>query len=359
MTFRVEVNYVEIDAIVTDAQGNFVRNLTKDDFEVVEEGKPQELSCCRWSTSRSSGRTRRSSRRPRSSRTWQQHQGVQRPRVRARARRPPDPLRAAASRVRQAAKQFVERYLGANDIAAIVADRRAQGRRAGVHEQPPAAAARRSTTSPGQKIRSATLDKIDDYYMQREYEPRRGAARPERSRARLQGAQHAVDAAARSPTTWPASAAAARRSSISAKASTTTSTTRSRTATRPTCATRCRRRLPRRRARNVSFYGIDPRGLSGAERRSDRHLRRFPNDPTLGLGVTSLQRRAAAIAGQPARPSRKRPAASPPSTATTSATPSRASSRTTAATTCSATTRTTPGATAASGACRSASSGRA
>src|SRR6476646_3661942 len=44
VTFRVEVNYVEIDAIVTDAQGNFVRDLTKDDFEVVEEGKPQDLS---------------------------------------------------------------------------------------------------------------------------------------------------------------------------------------------------------------------------------------------------------------------------------------------------------------------------
>src|SRR4028118_2129883 len=43
VTFRGEVNYVEIDAIVTDAQGNFVRDLSKEDFEVVEEGKPQKL----------------------------------------------------------------------------------------------------------------------------------------------------------------------------------------------------------------------------------------------------------------------------------------------------------------------------
>src|SRR5512144_2008823 len=42
--FRVEVNYVEVDAVVTDAQGNFVRNLTRDDFEVLEGGKPQEIS---------------------------------------------------------------------------------------------------------------------------------------------------------------------------------------------------------------------------------------------------------------------------------------------------------------------------
>ena len=42
--FRLEVNYVEIDAIVTDEKGNFVRGLTKDDFELVEEGRPQSIS---------------------------------------------------------------------------------------------------------------------------------------------------------------------------------------------------------------------------------------------------------------------------------------------------------------------------
>jgi len=44
VTFKVEVNYVEIDANVTDAQGNFVRTLSKDDFQIVEDGKPQSLS---------------------------------------------------------------------------------------------------------------------------------------------------------------------------------------------------------------------------------------------------------------------------------------------------------------------------
>jgi VWFA-related protein len=44
VTFKVEVNYVEIDANVTDAQGNFVRTLTKDDFQLLEDGKPQTLS---------------------------------------------------------------------------------------------------------------------------------------------------------------------------------------------------------------------------------------------------------------------------------------------------------------------------
>lgn len=43
-TFRVDVNYVEIDAVVTDAQGRFVANLKKEDFELVEEGAPQTIT---------------------------------------------------------------------------------------------------------------------------------------------------------------------------------------------------------------------------------------------------------------------------------------------------------------------------
>jgi VWFA-related protein len=43
VTFQVEVNYVDVDAIVTDDSGNFVSGLTRDDFEVFEDGKPQKL----------------------------------------------------------------------------------------------------------------------------------------------------------------------------------------------------------------------------------------------------------------------------------------------------------------------------
>ena len=44
VTFRAEVNYVEVDATVTDANGNPVTNLTQADFEVLEDGKPQAIS---------------------------------------------------------------------------------------------------------------------------------------------------------------------------------------------------------------------------------------------------------------------------------------------------------------------------
>jgi VWFA-related protein len=43
-TFRSAVEYVEVDAVVTDQQGNFVKNLTKDDFQVFEDGKAQAIS---------------------------------------------------------------------------------------------------------------------------------------------------------------------------------------------------------------------------------------------------------------------------------------------------------------------------
>ena len=42
-SFRVEVNYVESTPSVTDAQGNVVTDLTADDFEVLEDGRPQKV----------------------------------------------------------------------------------------------------------------------------------------------------------------------------------------------------------------------------------------------------------------------------------------------------------------------------
>jgi VWFA-related protein len=42
--FRAEVESVEVDAIVTDRDGKFVRTLTKDDFEIFQDGKRQPLA---------------------------------------------------------------------------------------------------------------------------------------------------------------------------------------------------------------------------------------------------------------------------------------------------------------------------
>lgn len=44
VTFKVEVNYVEIDAAVVDRQGKFVGDLSSSDFQVIEQGSPQTIT---------------------------------------------------------------------------------------------------------------------------------------------------------------------------------------------------------------------------------------------------------------------------------------------------------------------------
>jgi len=44
VTFRVEVNYVEEDVRVVDRNGNFVRGLKREDFQLTEDGKPQKVN---------------------------------------------------------------------------------------------------------------------------------------------------------------------------------------------------------------------------------------------------------------------------------------------------------------------------
>jgi VWFA-related protein len=120
VTFKVEVNYVEVDAVVTDGQGTFVRGLTKDDFEISEEGKPQAITAF--------------------SRVDIPIARADPPLFRASAVEPDvasnrqefdgrvfiivlddvwtDPSRSRL--VRAAATQFVRRFVGANDLVAVV-----------------------------------------------------------------------------------------------------------------------------------------------------------------------------------------------------------------------------------------------
>jgi VWFA-related protein len=44
VTFRSEVNYIEVDAVVTDTQGKPMLGLTVDDFTVLEDGKQQKVT---------------------------------------------------------------------------------------------------------------------------------------------------------------------------------------------------------------------------------------------------------------------------------------------------------------------------
>src|SRR5215207_4253954 len=164
VTFKVEVNYVEINANVTDERGNFVRTLSKDDFQVLEDGKPQALSVFSMVNI-----------------------PIERvdPPLFAKNPIPPDvasnrtPFEGRVfvlvlddlhtrftrtARTRAAARQFVERYVGANDIVAVV---NTSGFGKGMQDftNDRQLALKAIDAAMGGKAESSTQAALQDYYM--------------------------------------------------------------------------------------------------------------------------------------------------------------------------------------------------
>jgi len=165
-TFRAEVEYVEVDALVTDAEGRFVRDLTADDFEVLEDGRPQKIvnfSLVDIPVERFDRPLYSpvpfepdvaSNEEPFAGRVYVMvlddlHTDVFR-----------------SERVRLAARQFIQRNLGANDLMAVV------------HTGGRSDAAQEFTNSRrlllesvdafvGRKLPSATVTRNDEYFRQR------------------------------------------------------------------------------------------------------------------------------------------------------------------------------------------------
>lgn len=119
-TFKVQVDYVEVDVLVTDQQGRFVPDLAKEDFRVLEDGKPQSVSTFSLVNIPVERADRplfadqpiepdvESNERPFDGRVYVMvlddlHTSFQR-----------------SQRVKIAARQFIERHLGANDLMAVV-----------------------------------------------------------------------------------------------------------------------------------------------------------------------------------------------------------------------------------------------
>jgi len=289
ITFRSEVSYVEVDAVVVDAQGNFVRNLHQGDFQVFEDGKPQKVSAFslvdipveRTEQPAFLGR-------------------AVDPDVRSNAKSPDgrmyvlvlDDIHTDLRRtgqVRRTAKQFVDRFLGANDLAAVV---HASGR---------ADASQDFTNNKrlldqaidkfsGRKLRSATLNKIDDLLMKRN-NPMRGDGPP----ADLEEQQRAYNArsllATMSNLADYMSAIHGRRKAIVLLSEgidydinrpmemSEASTIRQETADAIGAATRA----------NINIYALDPRGLTYAGDDVMNLIGLPPDDPNVNsLGVTAL-----------------------------------------------------------------------
>jgi VWFA-related protein len=166
VTFKVEINYVEVDAVVVDLQGQFVRSLGRDDFQVLEDGKPQTVTTFAL-VDIPVERAEAPVFVPRAIE----------PDIQTNARGLDGRLYLIVlddrhthffrtQRVRRAARQFIERNLGANDLAAVVTT---YGRAETVQDftasKPRLLAA--VDHFMGNKLRSATANKLDEYYLTR------------------------------------------------------------------------------------------------------------------------------------------------------------------------------------------------
>ncbi|MBM3778350.1 MAG: VWA domain-containing protein [Acidimicrobiia bacterium] len=119
VTFRAEVNYVEVDATVTDADGNPVADLTRDDFEILEDGKPQRIES--FSLVHIPIRPAEQplfATEPIEPDVQSNQDADGRVYVIVLDSRHTDPLNGL--RVKAAARKFIEERLGANDLAAVV-----------------------------------------------------------------------------------------------------------------------------------------------------------------------------------------------------------------------------------------------
>jgi len=120
LTFRLETNYVEVDATVTDARGNLVRDLTRDDFEVLEDRKPQVIdafSVVNIPVERADVPLYRTSAVPPDVVTNSKpFQG----RIYAIVLDANHVQPARSVYVKRTARQFIEKYMAANDLAAVV-----------------------------------------------------------------------------------------------------------------------------------------------------------------------------------------------------------------------------------------------
>jgi VWFA-related protein len=160
ITFRSEVNFVEVDARVVDAQGNFVRNLRQDEFELFENGEQQAVtafSLVDIPVTKTPQPLFASKPIELDTRT---NAGGSEGRVYVLVL---DDLQTSMMRtiqVRQAARQFVERNLGANDVAAVVFTGGSPGQEFTSSQRLLADAIDRFS---GRKLRSTTLEMIDEY----------------------------------------------------------------------------------------------------------------------------------------------------------------------------------------------------
>lgn len=119
-TFRASVDFVEVDVVVTDAAGRFVTGLTAADFELMDAGKPHRIETFREvniPVERTDRVLDSGAMVPSDVAT---NERTEEGRIFVLVLDDYHTKRTGTLHVRQRAREFVERYVGSNDLVAVV-----------------------------------------------------------------------------------------------------------------------------------------------------------------------------------------------------------------------------------------------
>ncbi len=287
VTFRSDINYVEVDARVLDAQGAFVPGLTSADFQVLEDGKPQKVDAFSFINIPVERQARPLfAKAPIERDVADNITGYDgRVYIILLDDQHTHPLRS--QRLKAAARQFVQRYMGANDTAAVVyTSGRSDVAQEFTNSQ------RRLLASVdkfmGRKLRSSTLERLDEEQRTRGTRQQGDRIDDPFDQERAMVARTTLDSL-RNLSNYLAGISGRRKAiiyfsegvdydiydvfSTSGGASAVLQASRDAVA----AATRA----------NVSIYGIDPRGL-GAGGDDLIEVQDTPQDASLNLGLSSF-----------------------------------------------------------------------
>jgi VWFA-related protein len=291
-TFKVQVDYVEVDIVVTDKQGKHIRDLKKEDFQVLEDGKSQTISVFTHVDIPVERFDRplfaaspiepdvKTNEKPFDGRVYVMVVDDLHTRF------------GRSQRVKIAAKQFIERRLGANDLMAVVHTAGATNANQEFTSNKRLLLAAVDKTS-GRKLDSATANRIGEYNRTRDMRQQNDRVNDPEDTERAFNARTTLDTL-RNVADWFGSVRGRRKTILFVSegidydihdiipgsgsnhggASMVLDSTREAIA----AATRS----------NVAIYGIDPRGLTDLGDESIE-IQSYPDDTSIGLGPGSLQ----------------------------------------------------------------------
>jgi len=291
-TFKVRVDFVEVDAVVTDREGRLVRDLTKEDFQVLEDGKSQTITNFTHVDIPIDKDNRplfaaspiepdvKTNEKPFDGRVYVMVVDDLHTRF------------GRTVRVKTAAKQFIERRLGANDLMAVVHTSGSTDSNQEFTSNKRLLLAAVDKTH-GRKLDSATANKTNEYNNTRGIRQPGDPLNDPDDMERGFNARTTLDTL-RSVAEWFGSVRGRRKAIlfvsegidydiydiISQSGSNHQSASTVMDATREAIGAATRS--------NVAIYGIDPRGLTDLGDESIE-IGSFPDDTSLGVGQGSLQ----------------------------------------------------------------------